>query len=171
MSETPLKEESIAELVDAVRLDALCEAARMSPRGRAHLLLHSGHQDQVQRLLIAVEPSTYVRAHKHSEQWEMLVLLRGQVDILLLSDDAELRQRIALRAATPVIQIPMQQCHCAVSLEPGSVVMEIKPGPYRPNEFMAWAPDEDSPAAGTFLAWARSAVTSQIWPDRGSKRQ
>ena len=66
-----------ADLLEVGRLDDLCKAARNSERRRAHLLLHSGHQDQVQRLVIAVEPGTYVRPHKHSEQWEMLVLLSG----------------------------------------------------------------------------------------------
>jgi hypothetical protein len=27
--------------------------------------------------LIGLEPATYVRPHVHSEQWEMIVLLRG----------------------------------------------------------------------------------------------
>jgi len=158
------QDKSQLDFVDAGRLSQLCEAARLSPRGRSHLLLHAGHDDQVQRLLIALEPSTYVRAHKHSEQWEMLVLLRGQVDVLLLSDEGSLLRRETLNTAAPVIQIPMLQCHCAVSLTPGSIVMEIKPGPYRANEFMAWAPEEGSDGAGPFLEWARMARTGQTRP-------
>jgi cupin fold WbuC family metalloprotein len=161
---------SQADLVGADRLDALCHAARSSSRKRAHLLLHGGHDDQVQRLLIAVEPGTYVRAHKHSEQWEMLIVLRGRVDILMLSDDAALRQRAALSPASAVIQIPMGHCHCALALEAGSVVMEIKPGPYRPNEFMAWAPEENSSTAGEFLSWAGDADIGQSWAGSAGAR-
>lgn len=150
-------------VVEAARLDDLAEAARNSPRGRAHLLLHAGHQDQVQRLLIALDPRTYVRAHKHSEQWEMLILLRGQVDIVMLNDDARLRQRVRLSAAAPVIQIPTTQCHSAVSMEPGSVLMEVKPGPFRANEFMDWAPEEGSPLADAFLSWVRGADIGAAW--------
>lgn len=156
-----------ADLLDARRLDDLCEAAHNSDRRRAHLLLHSGHQDQVQRLVIAVEPGTYVRAHKHSEQWEMLVLLRGIVDVLLLSDGSELQQRATLMPASPVIQIPMGQCHCALAREGGSVVMEVKPGPYRPNEFMAWAPEEGGSTTGAFLNWAGDAKIGQSWSGAG----
>jgi cupin fold WbuC family metalloprotein len=54
------------------------------------MLLHADHQDQVQRLLIALEPNSYVRPHLHSEQWEMIVLLRGQLDFLIVSPAAEL---------------------------------------------------------------------------------
>src|SRR5262245_52360466 len=156
-----------ADLLGAHRLDELCEAARNSGRRRAHLLLHSGHQDQVQRLVIAVEPGTYVRAHKHSEQWEMLVLLRGRVDLLLLSDGSELQQRAALNPASPVVQIPIGQCHCAIVRDSGSVVMEVKPGPYRANEFMAWAPEEGASTAGTFLDWAKDAEVGQSWLGAG----
>jgi cupin fold WbuC family metalloprotein len=156
-----------ADLLEVGRLDDLCKAARDSERRRAHLLLHSGHQDQVQRLVIAVEPGTYVRAHKHSEQWEMLVLLRGRVDVLLLSDGSELQQRALLNPAAPVIQIPMGQCHCAIVRETGSVVMEIKPGPYRPNEFMAWAPEEGASTTGAFLNWASDARVAQSWSRAG----
>lgn len=151
-------------LVDATRLSQLCEAARLSPRGRSHLLLHAGHDDPVQRLLIALEPATYVRAHEHSEQWEMLVLLHGRIDILLLSAEGTLSRRVSLNSTAPIIQIPMLQCHCAVSLEPGSIVMEIKPGPYRANEFLSWAPEEGSAGAGPFLEWARMAGAGQKWP-------
>jgi cupin fold WbuC family metalloprotein len=97
----------------------------------------------------------------------MLVLLRGRVDVLLLSDGSELQQRASLNPAAPVIQIPMGQCHCAIVRETGSVVMEIKPGPYRPNEFMAWAPEEGASTAGAFLNWAGDAEIGQSWPGAG----
>lgn len=45
-----------ADLLEAGRLDDLCKAARNSERRRAHLLLHSGHQDQVQRLVTRSSP-------------------------------------------------------------------------------------------------------------------
>lgn len=157
-------------VIAAARLDELVEAARNSPRGRAHLLLHAGHQDPVQRLLISLEPRTYVRAHKHSEQWEMLILLRGKVDILLLGDDAKLSQRFQLSAAAPVIQIPMKQCHSAVSMEPGSVLMEVKPGPFKANEFMDWAPEEGSPLADVFLSWIREADIGAAWSSAGKTK-
>jgi len=39
------------------------EAAAAGARRRSHMLLHADHQDQVQRLLIALEPNSYVRPH------------------------------------------------------------------------------------------------------------
>ena len=72
------------------QLTQLADVAAASARRRSHMLLHADHQDQVQRLLIALEPNSYVRPHLHSEQWEMIVLLRGQFDFLIVSPAAEL---------------------------------------------------------------------------------
>jgi len=68
----------------------LADEAAARTRRLSHMLLHADHQDQVQRLLIALEPNSYVRPHLHSEQWEMIVLLRGQLDFLIVSPAAEL---------------------------------------------------------------------------------
>src|SRR5512132_2817103 len=115
------------------QLAQLAEAAAASARRRSHILLHADHQDQVQRLLIGLEPDSYVRPHVHSEQWEMLVLLRGAVDVLIFGTQGELMQRLAMSVAAPVVQIPLGTWHGAVA-RTESVVMEVKPGPYRPNE-------------------------------------
>ena len=73
--------------------ELLTEAAE-STRRRSHLLLHANHQDQVQRLLIALEADSYIQPHMHSEQWEMLILLRGQLDVLIFGPEAEIIQRL-----------------------------------------------------------------------------
>jgi hypothetical protein len=78
------------QLVGSEQLAPLLEAATASTRKRSHLLLHADQQDQVQRLLIALEPESYVRPHVHGEQWEMIVLLRGRFDFLIFDPQAEL---------------------------------------------------------------------------------
>jgi cupin fold WbuC family metalloprotein len=147
--------------LDERRLAELLEQAAAGRR-RSHLLLHADHQDQVQRLLIALEPDSYVRPHVHSEQWEMLVLLRGSLDVLIFSPEAELAQRLAMSVAAPVVQIPRGTWHGAVARS-ASVVMEVKPGPYRANEFAAWAPEEGAAAAPAFVHWAAAASVGDRW--------
>jgi cupin fold WbuC family metalloprotein len=134
-----------------------------SPRKRAHILLHADHADQVQRLLIGLEPQTYVRPHVHSEQWEMLVLLRGRLDLLIFGADAGLAQRLPMSTASPVVQIPRGTWHGAVALESESLVLEVKPGPYRANEFAEWSPPEGEPAAADFVDWAGAAPPGSRW--------
>jgi cupin fold WbuC family metalloprotein len=145
------------------QLAQLADAASASTRRRSHILLHADHQDQVQRLLIALEPDSYVRPHVHSEQWEMIVLLRGRLDLLIFTPQAELTQRLAMSAASPVVQIPRGIWHGGVALESQTLVMEVKPGPYRPNEFAGWAAEEGDAASGAFVVWAKGAELGAKW--------
>ena len=145
------------------QLAQLADAAAASARRRSHILLHADHQDQVQRLLIALEPDSYVRPHVHSEQWEMIVLLRGRLDLLIFTPQAELTQRLAMSAASPVVQIPRGIWHGGVALDSQTLVMEVKPGPYRPNEFADWGPEEGNAASGAFVRWAKGADLGAKW--------
>ena len=151
------------QLVGSEQLAPLLQAAAASTRKRSHLLLHADQQDQVQRLLIALEPESFVRPHVHGEQWEMIVLLRGRFDFLIFDPQAELVQRLAMSVASPVVQIPRCTWHSGVALAPETLVLEIKPGPYRPNEFAPWAPEEGEPASGAFVHWAAGARVGSKW--------
>jgi cupin fold WbuC family metalloprotein len=151
-------------LIDEVQLAQLAQHAAASARRRSHILLHADHQDQVQRLLIGLEPDSYVRPHMHSVQWEMIVLLRGRLDLLIFDEQADLVQRLALGAASPVAQIPPATWHSGVALEAQTLVLEVKPGPYRPNEFAEWAPPEGEMAAAAFVGWATKARAGSRWP-------
>jgi cupin fold WbuC family metalloprotein len=153
------------------KLSELFRDAKAAPRRRSHLLLHSGHDDQVQRLVIALCPGTYVRAHRHPDQWEMLVPLRGRADLLFFAPGGELTERIALSSGgTSVVQIPQGQIHCVVVLEDETAVMEVKPGPYRVSDFLDWAPEEGSPEAASFESWAKRAVIGERWSARAPSR-
>ena len=149
--------ETVPPIVGTERLEELLEAARESPRRRSHLLLHEGHGDQVQRLLIAAQPETYVRPHVHSEQWEMLVLLRGRIDVLLFAETGVLTHRHVLTVSSPLAQIPMATRHSCVIAAADTLILEVKPGPYRPNEFIAGTPEENTAAATALLSRMRDA--------------
>jgi cupin fold WbuC family metalloprotein len=150
--------------VDKRRLAELAREASVAPRRRAHLLLHDGPQDQVQRLMIMLQPGSYVRPHHHSQQWEMLVLQQGCGDVLMFDELGILRDRIELSERAPVAQIPVGLWHGFVVREPDTAVMEIKPGPYRPNEFATWAPQEGDPKGTRYVAWAAGANVGTTWP-------
>jgi cupin fold WbuC family metalloprotein len=152
-----------SQLVGSEQLVRLLETAAVSTRKRSHLLLHADQQDQVQRLLIGIEPESYVRPHVHSQQWEMMVLLRGRFDFLIFNPQAELVQRLAMSVASPVAQIPRGTWHSGVALAPETLVLEVKPGPYRPNEFAPWAPEEGEPASSAFVHWAAGASLGSTW--------
>ena len=130
---------------------ALARQAADSERKRSHLLLHAGHDDQVQRLLIVMQPGTYVRPHHHSLQWEMLILLEGRGEVLRFDEGGTLLGRVEISARAPVVQIPTGAWHGFVAREVDTAVMEVKPGPFRPNEFADWAPPEGDPRVPEFM--------------------
>jgi cupin fold WbuC family metalloprotein len=157
--------------IDDLALDALTKKAKESPRHRAHFNLHPELSDPVQRLCIAMEPETYVRPHRHSdpETWEVLTILRGTLVLTIFDEKGDVLERTVLKAGGPVISVEFQKntWHAPASLEPGTVVFEIKQGPYKPIEernAAPWAPAEDAPAAKEFLAWVKRAEIGDVPP-------
>jgi cupin fold WbuC family metalloprotein len=139
------------QVVDAAAIADLAGKAQASERKRTHMLLHAGNDDQVQRMVIMLEPGTYLRPHQHTRQWEMLALLRGRCDLLKFSAQGELTGRIEMSAQSPVVQIPIGAWHGLYVRDNGTMLFEVKPGPYRPNEFADWAPPEGDPAVPQYL--------------------
>jgi cupin fold WbuC family metalloprotein len=139
------------QIVSRSTLDEMAREATRSGRKRVHLLLHENHGDQVQRLIIVTQPGTYVRPHRHPEQWEILVLLQGGGDLLRFDANGRIARRARISASAPVAQIPAGVWHGFWVAEPGTAIMEVKPGPYRPSQFAEWAPPEGDVRVAEFL--------------------
>jgi cupin fold WbuC family metalloprotein len=148
--------------LDAESLQALCAQAADSPRQRAHLLWHADHGDAVQRLVMAMQPGTYVRPHRHAnpDKWETLLALRGRVALITFDDAGRVTERIELAPQTGLraVELPAATWHTLVALERDSVLFEVKPGPYAPQEFAEWAPAEGDASAPAAEAWLRAAA-------------
>jgi cupin fold WbuC family metalloprotein len=145
------------------QIEEMAIQARTLPRKRTHLLLHDGPADPVQRLMIVLQPNSYVRPHHHSQQWEMLVLQEGRGNLLVFDRSATLVDRIELSPNASVVQIPVGVWHGFLVLERNTAVLEIKPGPYRPNEFADWAPEEGDAEADRFVQWATQSALGSKW--------
>ncbi|MFO7603175.1 MAG: WbuC family cupin fold metalloprotein [Gammaproteobacteria bacterium] len=138
-------------------MDDLSRQARSSPRLRSHVCLHRSHEDRVQRVYIAAEPETYIRPHAHFEtdKWEYLCVLRGSVDFLAFSDEGVLQQRLTLAPAgeTTAIEIDAGTWHTLCVRESGTLLFEVKPGPFHAEtiaRFADWAPEEGAPQVGAY---------------------
>lgn len=151
-----------ASFLDAALLDGLVTQARSVPRRRAHHNLHTDLAAPAQRLLVAMEPDSFVRPHLHLDphKAETLVILRGRLGVLLFAPDGSV---IGTRLLVPGgaclgYDVAPGCLHAVIALEPGSVFLEAKAGPYIPlaaAEIPAWSPAEDSPeAAGCLHRWA-----------------
>jgi cupin fold WbuC family metalloprotein len=157
--------------IDSQLLDTMVAQAKDASRKRAHFNLHPELNDPVQRLCIAMEPETYVRPHRHSdpETWEVLVILRGSLALNIFDEQGKVLERTVLNAGGPVTALEFSQntWHAPVSLESGTVVFEVKRGPYKPIaevNLAPWAPAEGKPEAEKFLEWYRSAKVGNVPP-------
>lgn len=137
--------------------------AKAAPRQRSHHNLHESLDANVQRLFIATEPDTYMRPHRHSEahKWELFLVLKGQLDLLIFNDDGELTQRHSLSPDTNrAIEIPPNTWHGYACMLAGTVGLEIKEGAYVPtpqDDFAPWSPAEGEAEADQYREWMRKA--------------
>ncbi|MGY5452404.1 WbuC family cupin fold metalloprotein [Agarivorans sp. MS3-6] len=137
--------------------------AKAAPRQRSHHNVHDSLDANVQRLFIATEPDTYMRPHRHSEahKWELFLVLKGQLDLLIFNDEGQLTQRHSLSPATNrAIEIPPNTWHGYACMQTGTVGLEIKEGAYVPTpkeDFAPWSPAEGDEEADQYREWMRKA--------------
>ncbi len=116
-------------------LDDLTAKAKTSPRLRMNLDLRNSSEDQSQRLLNAIEPGSVLPIHRHQKTSETVVCLRGRL-VWEYYDGQErtCTEAIELSPNGPVVglNVPIGQWHTVRALESGSVILEIKDGPYEP---------------------------------------
>lgn len=155
-------------------LEGLRAEARKSPRRRRNLNLHTRLDDPVQRFFNALEPDTYARPHRHTgaDRWELFLLISGAASVLIFDAEGTVTDRVELGANGPTygVEIPGATWHTVLSREPGTVVLEIKQGPYSPisdKDFAHWAPVEGHPEVPAFVAWYRDAEVGDPPPRRG----
>jgi cupin fold WbuC family metalloprotein len=137
-------------------IESVIEKARTSPRKRMNYNFHPELSDPVQRLLNALEPWTYIRPHRHATKEESFVLLKGKVLAVVFNDDGSIRDYAVLSHESGVLGVEFEEnCyHMLTSLQTGSVVYEIKEGPFvahSEDTSAAWAPREGTDEVPDFL--------------------
>ena len=130
-------------------LRELTEIAASSDRLRKNKNYHPVLSDTLQRMLNALEPGTYVQPHKHEnpDKREVFVILSGRVLVIEFDNQGEITEHTILDQALGniIVEIQPRTWHTVISLQKGSVVYEIKDGPYNPEDdknFATWAPKE-----------------------------
>ena len=125
-------------------LDKLTEQAKASPRLRMNLDLRNSAEDKSQRMLNAIEPGSPLPIHRHQKTSETVVCIRGRL-VEEYYDELEriCTEAIELSPNGPVVavNIPAGQWHTVRALESGTVIMEVKDGPYEPigpEDFLEW---------------------------------
>lgn len=117
-------------------LDKLTEQAKASPRLRMNYDLRNSDKDQSQRMLNAIEPGSPLPIHRHQKSSETVVCLRGRL-VWEYYDEISKKctDTIELSPNGPIValNVPIGQWHTVKALESGSVIMEVKDGPYEPQ--------------------------------------
>lgn len=122
------------ETIDQTLLDKVSEEARKSARLRMNYNFHTSPEAGAQRLLNALEPGTELPVHRHMHTGETYLLVRGKIRVMFYNDLKEMTDSVVLDPPDGKygIHIPAGQWHTLEVLESGSVIFEVKDGPYTP---------------------------------------
>lgn len=122
-------------IINQALLDKLTEEAKASPRLRMNLDLRNSAGDVSQRMLNAIEPGSVLPIHRHQKTSETVVCLRGRL-VWEFYDELERRCTEAVELSpngqVVALNVPAGQWHTVRALESGSVILEMKNGPYEP---------------------------------------
>lgn len=129
-----MTDESTLTIIDKTLYDNLTLAAAENERLRMNFNLHATLDDAVQRLLNALEPGTVLPIHRHKHTDETYFVLRGALNLLLYNNDKKLIETVELSAQTEKygVVVPAGAWHTVEVLEKGTVIFEVKQGPYAP---------------------------------------
>jgi cupin fold WbuC family metalloprotein len=130
-------------------IQPLIKQARSSTRKRQNHNFHPASSDPMHRMLHAMEPDTYVQPHKHEapDKREAFIILKGRVAAVEYTDEGKVCDWIILDPATGNygMEIAPRKWHNLIALESGTVVYEVKDGPWNQADdkfFASWAPKE-----------------------------
>lgn len=145
-------------------LNTLIDAATKSPRLRQHQNIHASYQDPCQRFFNAIGVDSYVRPHRHllDPKSETLIAVRGLFALVVFDDEGAVQEVIRFgskrydgeNSLSVGAELVPGAWHTLIALEPDSVLLELKAGPFDPNtikEFAPWAPEEGSQKAAAYL--------------------
>ena len=120
--------------IDNFLLDTLSTQAKASSRLRKNYDLRNSEKDQSQRMLNAIEPGSDIPVHRHQNSSETVVVIRGKIEEVYFDSTGRVTDIIKLDPEGPcfALNVPKGQWHTLRSLESGTVILEVKDGPYEP---------------------------------------
>ena len=124
------------KVIDNNLIDSVVAQAKESPRLRMNYNFHESLDDKCHRLLNALEPGTVVPVHRHPTKDESFVILRGKIRVNTYNDAGEVTESVVLSLADGKygVDIAKNVWHGVECLESGSVIFEVKEGPFVPHD-------------------------------------
>ncbi len=150
------------KIFDAQYLDGLTVQAKVSPRLRQHRNVHQCYQEASQRLFNAIEPGSYIRPHRHASdpREELLIAVRGVMAMVTFDEQGAVTNVLRFGSEkhgdemAAGAEVSSSTWHTVIALEPGCVLLEVKAGPFDPNQpkdLAPWAPEEGTSSAVSYL--------------------
>jgi cupin fold WbuC family metalloprotein len=148
-------------VIDRALIEQKIEHAKQNPRKREIHNLHPSDREALHRMLNTIQPGSYLRPHRHLDppKDEAFILLKGSAGFVMFGAEQGLRKKefalLDIERGTHGIDIRAGVWHTLFSLEPDTVLYEVKPGPYTPladKDFAPWSPRDNSPDAAAFLS-------------------
>ena len=150
-------------------LDDLVSISKMDPRSRKSFNLHEHYFDSCQKIINAINEDSYIAPHRHvlDPKTETLLAISGCFALIIFDNKGIPIDTIKFGAkGCPVdsfayfgVDIPPDAWHTIIALQPNSVLLEIKAGPFNPSmakEFAPWAPLEGSSESAAYLKELKS---------------
>jgi cupin fold WbuC family metalloprotein len=147
-------------VIDQTLIEQKIEEAKRNLRKREIHNFHSSDQEALHRMLNSIQPGSYIRPHRHLDppKDEAFVLLKGSAGFVIFDAKQGLREKefilLDFDRGTVGIDIRAGIWHTLFSLEPDTVLYEVKPGPYMApsdKDFSSWSPPDSSPEKTDFL--------------------
>ena len=122
------------KLLNTELLDEITAQAKNSERLRMNYNLHQSFDAKAQRLFNALEPGTILPVHRHKETDETYILVRGKLAVIFYYEKSNISEKYILDTQTGNfgVHVPKGQWHTVEVLESGTVIFEVKDGPYAP---------------------------------------
>jgi len=137
-------------------INEVIDNAKNDKRKRKNYNFHN-LSDNVQRMLNAIEPDSYIRPHKHINppKIEFFIVLKGKFYVVFFNENGEIYDVVYLDGKKNIgIDIKPGVIHSLISLKKGGVIFETKDGPYDPStdkKFPDWAPLENTIESYNYL--------------------
>ena len=127
------------KIVGSAYLNKLTAEAGGNLSKLQHRNIRYSYQDLCRRLFNAIDIGSYNRLHRHATD------LRDKLLFVVRFGSSRCGEDLTIGA-----EIPASTYHTLTALEPGCILLEVKTGPFDPNQskdLAPWAPDKHSSAA------------------------
>lgn len=157
------------EIYTSDYLMTLSDCAAANKRRRQHQNIHTDFEEPCQRLFNAIEPGSYIRPHRHATvpRDELLIAVRGLMALITFDDEGLLQRVVHFgsekygRDVAIGVEINPETWHTVMALETGSILLEVKAGPFdhtQPKDLAEWAPAEGSLEAQIYIAQLQQSI-------------